>query len=50
MLALRDLVRSGKIHYVGISNVTGWQFQKIVDIAREIGLKKIVSIQVGVVV
>ena len=47
LLALRDLVRCGKIRYVGISNVTGWQFQKIVDKAKEIGLKKIISIQVG---
>lgn len=44
--ALQDLVRSGKIHYVGVSNVTGWQFQKMVDKAREMGLSAIVSNQV----
>lgn len=47
MRTLRDLVNSGKIHYVGLSNVTGWQFQKIVDKAKEMGLLSIVSIQVG---
>ena len=26
-------VRAGKIHYVGLSNVTGWQTQKAVDVA-----------------
>ena len=40
-------MRAGKVHYVGISNVTGWQFQKIVDKAREIGLTKIASLQVS---
>ena len=45
--ALRDLVNVGKVHYVGVSNATGWQFQKIVDKAKDIGLTAIVSIQVG---
>lgn len=45
-MALRDLVRAGKIHYVGLSNNTGWQFQKIVHEAREIGLTNIASMQV----
>ena len=45
--ALNDLVIAGKIHYVGVSNVTGWQFQRIVDMCREKGLNQIVSNQVG---
>lgn len=43
--ALRDLQACGKIHYVGVSNVTGWQFQKMVDTAKEVGLTGIVSNQ-----
>src|SRR6476646_10182372 len=30
---LDDAVRAGKLHYVGLSNVTGWQLQRIVDVA-----------------
>ena len=46
MKALNDLVQSGKIHYVGVSNVTGWQFQRIIDLCREKGYNQIVSNQV----
>ncbi|MEA2147093.1 MAG: hypothetical protein QOG59_2680, partial [Solirubrobacteraceae bacterium] len=31
---LTDAVREGKIAYVGLSNYTGWQIQKIVDLAE----------------
>jgi aryl-alcohol dehydrogenase-like predicted oxidoreductase len=31
---LDDAVRAGKIHYVGLSNFTGWQLQRAVDIAE----------------
>ena len=31
---LDDAVRAGKIHYVGLSNFTGWQLQHAVDIAE----------------
>ena len=44
--ALNDLVVCGKVRYVGVSNVTGWQFQKIIDMSRELGLNQIVSNQV----
>ncbi|RUS82278.1 hypothetical protein EGW08_009956, partial [Elysia chlorotica] len=43
-----DLVRCGKIRYVGVSNVSGWQLQKIVDTQKQLGLNPIVSLQVGV--
>ena len=46
MRALNDLVRCGKVHYIGVSNVVGWQFQRIVDMSRELGLERIVSNQV----
>jgi aryl-alcohol dehydrogenase-like predicted oxidoreductase len=42
---LNDLVVCGKVRYVGVSNVTGWQFQKIIDMSRELGLNQIVSNQ-----
>jgi aryl-alcohol dehydrogenase-like predicted oxidoreductase len=32
--ALDDMVRSGKVRYVGLSNYTGWQVQKAVALAR----------------
>ena len=31
---LDDLVRVGKVRYVGISNVVGWQLQKIVETCK----------------
>lgn len=34
LAAFNDLVRSGKIHYVGLSNFTGWQVQKAVDLCE----------------
>ncbi|XP_064393769.1 1-deoxyxylulose-5-phosphate synthase YajO-like isoform X2 [Halichondria panicea] len=43
--ALNTLVQTGKVHYIGVSNVTGWQFQKIIDLSRAMGLTKIVSNQ-----
>ena len=35
---LDDAVRAGKISYVGLSNYTGWQIQKVVDLADFRGL------------
>lgn len=43
---LDDLVRVGKIRYVGVSNVTGWQLQKLVDTTQRLGLNPIISLQV----
>ncbi|RUS82277.1 hypothetical protein EGW08_009955, partial [Elysia chlorotica] len=40
-----DLVRCGKIRYVGVSNVSGWQLQKIVETQKQLGLNPIVSLQ-----
>jgi aryl-alcohol dehydrogenase-like predicted oxidoreductase len=42
---LDDAVRSGKILYVGLSNFTGWQLQKAVDIADAQGLARPVTVQ-----
>lgn len=46
LMALNDLVKCGKIRYIGVSNVTGWQFQKILDTSQRLGLNKIISNQV----
>jgi aryl-alcohol dehydrogenase-like predicted oxidoreductase len=35
---LDDAVHAGKIHYVGLSNFTGWQLQRVVDLAEFRGL------------
>ncbi|RUS87507.1 hypothetical protein EGW08_004761, partial [Elysia chlorotica] len=43
--ALDDLVRCGKVRYVGVSNVSGWQLQKIVQTQEKLGLNAIVSLQ-----
>nr|WP_240929276.1 aldo/keto reductase [Streptomyces coryli] len=42
---LDDAVRQGKIHYIGLSNFTGWQTQKAVDIADFRGLSRPVTHQ-----
>ena len=43
--ALDDMVRAGKIRYVGLSNFTGWQVQKAVGNARQHGLEAPVTLQ-----
>jgi aryl-alcohol dehydrogenase-like predicted oxidoreductase len=43
--ALDDLVRLGKVRYVGVSNHTGWQLQRVALVARYEGLAPIVSLQ-----
>jgi aryl-alcohol dehydrogenase-like predicted oxidoreductase len=42
---LDDMVRSGKVRYVGLSNYTGWQVQKAVALAREHGWTSPVTLQ-----
>jgi aryl-alcohol dehydrogenase-like predicted oxidoreductase len=42
---LDDAVRAGKVSYVGLSNYTGWQIQKVVDLAEFRGLVKPVTLQ-----
>jgi len=43
--ALDDLVRSGKVRYIGLSNFTGWQIAKAYGISEARGLQKFVSAQ-----
>ncbi len=42
---LDDAVTAGKIHYVGLSNFSGWQAQRAVDIAERHGWAPLVSLQ-----
>jgi aryl-alcohol dehydrogenase-like predicted oxidoreductase len=42
---LDDAVAAGKISYVGLSNYTGWQLQKLVDLADFRGLARPVTLQ-----
>lgn len=45
LTALDDMVHAGKVRYVGLSNYTGWQVQKAVAVARELGLEAPVTLQ-----
>lgn len=45
MAALNDLVRSGKVHYIGASSMYAWQFQKAQYIAEKNGWTKFVAMQ-----
>jgi aryl-alcohol dehydrogenase-like predicted oxidoreductase len=42
---LDDAVHAGKIHYVGLSNFTGWQLQRAADLAEFRGLSAPVTLQ-----
>ncbi|MGS4947487.1 aldo/keto reductase [Meridianimarinicoccus sp. RP-17] len=42
---LGDLVRAGKLHHIGWSNVAGWQLQKIVSTAEAHRLPRPVALQ-----
>ena len=43
--ALDDLVRTGKVRYIGASNYTGWQLMKALAISGEQNLEKYVTLQ-----
>jgi aryl-alcohol dehydrogenase-like predicted oxidoreductase len=45
MEALNDLVRSGKVRYIGCSSCYAWEFQKANNIAEKKGWAKFVSMQ-----
>ncbi|XP_048257705.1 1-deoxyxylulose-5-phosphate synthase YajO-like [Haliotis rufescens] len=40
-----DLVRCGKVRYVGASNVLGWQLQKIACTTEKLGMNPFISLQ-----
>ena len=45
LMFLDAAVRAGKIHYIGLSNFTGWQIQKAVDVAESRNLSRPVTVQ-----
>jgi aryl-alcohol dehydrogenase-like predicted oxidoreductase len=45
LTVLGDLVRSGKVRHVGVSNETPWGVMRYLDAAQRLGLPRIVSIQ-----
>jgi aryl-alcohol dehydrogenase-like predicted oxidoreductase len=42
---LDSLVRAGKVRYIGVSNFSGWQIQKAVDLCRQHGWAPLASLQ-----
>ena len=45
LAALDDLVRAGKIRYIGHSNRAGWQISQAEHLARELGTTRFISAQ-----
>jgi len=43
--ALNDLVRQGKVRYIGCSNLKGWHLQRFLDVSALRGWSRFVSIQ-----
>ena len=43
--ALDDLVRQGKVRYIGCSNLAGWQLMKALSISDKFGWKRFVTLQ-----
>lgn len=43
--AMDELVTAGKVRYVGVSNLRGFQLQRAVDTARSAGLAPVISLQ-----
>lgn len=42
---LNSLVQTGKVRYLGASNVSGWQLQKAIDLSRQMGWKPFSCLQ-----
>ncbi|MGD2156630.1 MAG: aldo/keto reductase [Anaerolineales bacterium] len=43
--ALNALVRTGKVRYIGASNLSGWQLQRALDVSRESGWEPFTCLQ-----
>ncbi|MBW4596554.1 MAG: NADP(H)-dependent aldo-keto reductase [Brasilonema angustatum HA4187-MV1] len=43
--AFADVIKAGKIRYLGLSNETPWGVSEFVHIAKQLGLPKVISIQ-----
>ena len=42
---LNHLVQSGKVRYIGASNLTGWQLQKTIDLCKHMGWEAFTCLQ-----
>lgn len=42
---LDGLLRDGKVRYLGVSNFSGWQLQKAIDITRQMGWEQFTCLQ-----
>ncbi|THF75137.1 aldo/keto reductase [Cohnella fermenti] len=45
--ALDDMVRAGKVRYIGASNYAAWELMKAVGLSEKLGLNRFVSTQVS---
>ena len=45
LTVLADLVKTGKVRYIGISNETPWGAMEYLRLSKQVGLPKIISIQ-----
>lgn len=45
LAVLGDMIKAGKIRYVGLSNETPWGVMKFIQVAEKLGLPKVVSVQ-----
>jgi aryl-alcohol dehydrogenase-like predicted oxidoreductase len=43
--ALNDLVRSGRVRYIGLCNLSAWQVMKSLSVSERLNLAKFVSVQ-----
>src|ERR1700722_19644030 len=43
--ALNDLVRSGRVRYIGLCNMAAWQIMKSLSVSERLNLAKFVSVQ-----
>jgi aryl-alcohol dehydrogenase-like predicted oxidoreductase len=43
--ALNDVVRSGRVQYIGLCNMAAWQIMKALSVSEQRGLAKFVSVQ-----
>jgi len=45
LCALNDVVRSGKVRYIGLCNLAAWQIMKALGVSEQKGFAKFVSVQ-----
>jgi len=45
LITLHELVRAGKIRYIGASNFTGYQLQKSIDLSEHLGIEPFTCLQ-----